>query len=121
MLNQLFFIEIVIKATAGVILVLVPGYAASLFGLPATGTGFWPRLLGALLLGVAAGLMLQTTYPTLRAIHPVGLIAMNLASAAVLSALLLLQRASQPRRGTVLLWGIAGGLALLALVELSFV
>jgi hypothetical protein len=120
MLQQLLWIEIALKGAGGLILLIAPGYAATIFGLPATGAGFWPRVVGALLLGIAAALFLQGEYPAFQALKPAGLIAVNLTGAAILCLLLVLKRASTVRRGNVLLWGITVTLIVLSLFELSF-
>jgi hypothetical protein len=121
MIQQLLWTEVLLKGGVGLILALIPGSAATMLGMPTAGSGFWPRIVGALLVGMAGALLLQGSFPNIRTIAPAGLIAINLAGAAMLVALLVLKRASQTRRGTVLLWVIAGGLALLSLVEISFI
>jgi hypothetical protein len=121
MIQQLLWTEVLLKGGAGLILALIPGSAARMLGMPASGSGFWPRLVGALLIGIAAALLLQGSFPNVRTIAPAGLIAINLAGAAMLVALLVLKRASQTRRGRILLWVVASSLALLSLVEISFV
>jgi hypothetical protein len=120
MLQQLLLTEVVLKGTVGLILLLIPSHAAGMLGMPPAATGFWPRLTGALLIGIAAGLLVQGIFPAVRTITPAGLIAINLAGAFTLVALLVLGKASQTRRGTVLLWVIAVNLALLSLIEISF-
>lgn len=120
MLQQLLWTEVLLKGSAGILLALAPGYAAAMLGMPPAGNGFWPRLVGALLIGITAALLFQGSFPAVRMITPAGLIAINLAGAAMLVALLVLGKASNTRRGTVLLWVIALGLALLSLVEISF-
>jgi len=121
MIQQLLWTEVLLKGSVGLMLALIPGSVARLLGMPASGSGFWPRLVGALLIGIAGALLLQGSFPNVRTIAPAGLIAINLVGAAMLVALLVLKRASQTRRGTILLWLIAGCLALLSLVEISFI
>jgi hypothetical protein len=121
MMQQLMWTEVLLKGTIGVIFALAPGLAASMLGMPGTGTGFWPRLTGALLLGIAIAVLIQGIYPGVRTIAPAGLIAINLSGAAMLAALLVLRRAAATRRGVVLLWVIAVNLVLLSLFEIAYV
>jgi hypothetical protein len=120
MLQHLLWSEIALKGLTGLVLVIAPGHAAAMLGQPTAATGFWPRVLGSLLLGTAGSLLLHMQRPLIETITPVGLIAINLSGALVLIAHLVLQTASQTRRGTVLLWIIALNLLILSLVEISF-
>ncbi len=121
MLQQLLLAEVLLKGSAGIILALGPGHASAMLGMPSAGNGFWPRIVGALLLGLTAALLFQGFVPSIRMITPAGLIAINLCGAAMLVSLLVLGKASSTRRGNVLLWVITLNLILLSLFEISFI
>ena len=121
MLQQLLLAEVILKGSAGIILALGPGHASAMLGMPATGNGFWPRMVGALLLGLTAALLFQGFVPSVRMITPAGLIAINLCGAVMPVSLLVLGKASSTRRGNVLLWVITLNLILLSLFEISYI
>jgi hypothetical protein len=120
MLQQLLWAEVLLKGSLGLVLAFAPGRIAVILGLPVTGNGFWPRLTGALLLGLTAALLLQGTLPIPKMITPAGLLVINLSSAAMLVTLLVLGKAATTRRGNALLWAATVGLTLLSLVEIAF-
>lgn len=119
MLQQLLWIEVLLKGLPGLLLVLAPGHVSAAVGLPAAGNGLWPRLFGGLLLGLTAALLIQGSFPAVRTLTPAGLVTINLTAAAALLVALVLGKASETRRGTVLLWGLAAALALLSLFEIA--
>jgi hypothetical protein len=120
MLKQLLWAEVLLKGGVGLALLLAPVYSIALAGFPSAGNGFWPRLTGAILLGIAAALLLQGMFPAVRTISPAGLIAINLAGAAGLTATQVLGKGAQTRRGKALFWLMAIGLAMLSLVEIAY-
>lgn len=120
MLQQLLWSEVLLKGSLALVLIFAPGRAAAILGLPVTGNGFWPRLTGAMLLGLTAALLLQGTMPIPKLVTPAGLLVVNFSSAAMLIALLVLGKAAATRRGNALLWAAAAGLTLLGLVEIAF-
>ena len=65
-MQQILWFEIVIKAAAGLTLILVPLTAIRLTGMQRPETGFWPRLLGALVLGIAVAVFITIAYPNAR-------------------------------------------------------
>ncbi|MEQ1615770.1 MAG: ABC transporter permease, partial [Hyphomicrobiaceae bacterium] len=102
------------------LLALAPGYTATVAGLPPAENGFWPRLLGAGLVGIAAGLLLQGIVPAVKTISLAGLITLNLCGAAMLVTLLVLGKATPTRRGKALLWLLAAGQTFLSLIEIAY-
>jgi hypothetical protein len=79
-MQQLLWFEVILKAVAGITLVLVPLTAIRLVGMQRPETRFWPRLLGAVVLGIAVGVFITLAYPTARGgLGPAGLIPINLA------------------------------------------
>lgn len=121
MLQQLLWTEVALKGSLGIILAFAPSQTAAVLGLPATGNGFWARLVGVLLLAISGSLLLQGSVPVPKMITPGGLIVINLACAAMLISVLVLGKASTTRRGNALLWVSTAGLTLLSLVEIAFV
>ena len=120
MLLQLLWVEIGLKAGVGLVLVLFPRTLARVLGLPVVTETFWPRLLGATLLGLAVATVIETHLPGRNGLGLAGHIALNLIGALAIVSLLILGRAGTLRRGRVLLWIVAAAMALLALVELAW-
>jgi hypothetical protein len=117
MSEQLLWIEACLKLAGGLALTVAPRTLARLLGLPSADQPFWPRLLGALLIGLAAASLLEARMQG--GLGLAGSIAVNLAGAAMIGALLILGRAGNTRRGRLLLWLIAGALVVLGLVEIA--
>lgn len=117
MSEQLLWIEACLKLAGGLALTVAPRTLARLLGLPSADQTFWPRLLGALLIGLAAASLLEARMQG--GLGLAGSIAINLAGAAMIGALLILGRAGNTRRGRSLLWLIAGALVVLGLVEIA--
>ena len=67
-MQQLLWFEVILKASAGLTLLLIPLTAIAVSGMQKPETGFWPRLLGAVVLAIAIGvfLTLQTAMPLMR-------------------------------------------------------
>ncbi len=51
-LEQLLFLELLLKLSGGLVLLLVPLAACRVLGLPRPDHGIWPRLLGVVLIGI---------------------------------------------------------------------
>lgn len=118
MSEQLLWIEACLKLGSGLALVVAPRTLARLLGLPSADQPFWPRLLGALLIGLGAASLLEVRMQG--GLGLAGSIAVNLASAAMLSALLVLGRAGKTKRGRLLLSLTAAALIILSLVEIAY-
>jgi hypothetical protein len=119
MLQQILWLETLLKASGAFVLLLAPLSACHLLGLPKPQTALWPRLLGAVLLGLAAA-----TYAEgigWDGLGLVGLILVNLIAAAVILVLLVLAKAAPTARGSLTLGVLAGLLSLLSLVEIAFI
>jgi hypothetical protein len=116
--QQLLWFEVVFKAAAGVLLVLLPLTAIRIAGLQRPESGFWPRLLGAVTIGIAAAVFITLNYPQARGgLGPAGLIPINLAGAGALIAPLIMGMAAPTRRGRLVI--LTGAVALLALAFLE--
>lgn len=117
-MQQILWLEFVLKTAAGLTLILVPLTAIRLAGMQKPETGFWPRLLGAVVLGIAAGVFVSLQYPGAHGgIGPAGLIPINLAGAAAMIAPLIMGSAAPSRRGRAFI--LVNALALLALAFLE--
>jgi hypothetical protein len=127
MLQNLLWLEVALKLTGGLTLALIPVTASRLVGLPISGTAFWPRLLGAVLIGLALATLLQGdtllkgAFTHGRGLGLAGSIAINLTSAAILTAQLVMTRAAATRRGNGALWALVAVLTGLSLFELAYV
>jgi len=120
--QQILWAEIFIKAIAGGLLFLAPLTTSTLLGLERPSTGFWPRLLGAMTVGIAAGVWIGLQFSAARgAIGPGGLIAINFATAAALIAALILGTAAPSRRGKLVIVIVAVLLLALAFLEIAHV
>ncbi len=108
------------KGLGGVLLILAPGLTIKFFGLPNSDGNFWPRLLGAVLFGLAMASMLQGTLRAQGGLGLTGSITVNLVAVAVLGSILILGPATPTKRGRFTLWCLMILLALLSLAELAF-
>lgn len=121
-MDQILWVEIIIKVVTGGALVLVPLTALALLGLERPEASFWPRLLGAVTLGIAAGIWIGLQFPAAKgAIGPGGLIPINLAAAGALIAPLILGKAAPSRRGKLVIAASAVLLLALAFLEIAHV
>jgi hypothetical protein len=120
--QQILWAEIFLKAFVGAALVIAPLTLLSFLGLYRPATGFWPRLVGALSLGLAAGIWLGQLFPDAKgALGPAGLIPINLFAAAALLASLVLGHAAPKRRGKMVVAAATILLFALALLEIAHV
>jgi len=101
--QQLLWIETLLNFFAGLLLVLLPGSTIKLLGLPATAS-FWPRLLGALLMGIACAIFLEGSAPGSGGLGLAGLVLINACVVSILGALLVLELGPVSARGRALMW-----------------
>lgn len=118
MSEQLLWIEACLKLGSGLALVVVPRTLARLLGLPSADQPFWPRLLGALLIGLGIASLLEVRMQG--GLGLAGSVAVNLAGAAMIATLLTLGRAGKTLRGRFLLWLATAALVVLGLVEIAY-
>ena len=121
MAKDLLWLEILLKLVSGTVLLLFPRTLARLLGLPPVAETFWPRLLGGVLLGLAAATFLEGRLAATNGLGLAGHVALNLAAALTLLSLLVVGRAGPARRGRILVGLAAAALTALALVELAWV
>jgi hypothetical protein len=117
--QQLLWIETLLKLTGGLVLAIAPMSAVKVFGLPLTGTSFWPRLLGAVLIGLAAAMFLEARVTGSHGLGLAGCAVVNLAGAAMMAALLVVDAGPPSVRGRGLLWLLVIFLLVLSVLELA--
>ena len=100
----------------GAILAVFPAGTVTALGLPSGQSGFYRRLLGAVLIGIGLALMMNALPSGLYGLGLDGAIAVNLSIALAVAILLLTGARKTPARGKRLLW-----LLVLVLVGLSAV
>jgi hypothetical protein len=119
MSHQLLWIEVCLKLAGGFGLIIAPRFLARLLGLPSADERFWPRLLGATLIGIAAASAIGSRYPG-KGLGLAGSIAVNLAGAGMIGALLILNKAGRTQRGRLFLALTVIVLVTLSLVEIAY-
>ena len=121
-MQQLLWFEVLLKTAAGVVLVLLPLTAISAAGLYRPENGFWPRLLGAIVLGIAAAVFIPLNYPDAHGgLGPAGLVPINLAGAGAMIAPLIMGSAAPTRRGKLFILINAAVLLVLAFLEIAHI
>lgn len=118
-MSQILFLEVLIKLAFGMPLLLAPLTTLKLGGLPCPPTGFWPRLVGGLLIGLAAAIFIEFRLPGSKGLGLHGLIAINLIGAATIVGPLIMNAGATTVRGRVALWFVSALLFTLALAEIS--
>lgn len=119
-MQQVLWVETLLKLGGGLFLLLSPPAFLRLLGLPRTDSGFWLRLSGGLLIGMAAATFVEGWLPGSRGLGVAGCMIINFLGAAVIAALIVLNPAVAPRRGRFLLWGFVAALTLLGLIEIPY-
>ncbi len=120
-MQQLLWIETLLKFSAGLVLVLAPQATIKLLGLPRSETSFWPRLLGAVLVGIAGALFLEGSRPGSLGLGLAGSAVVNLAGAAMMGTLLAMDAGPPSTRGRVLVWSLLALLLFLSILEMALV
>ena len=110
---QLLWLELVTKLAVGLVLAVIPRTAITVLGLPKVDTVFWPRLLGAVLIGISAATFMDTTVRLGHGLALGGSFVINVAMAGGLASMLFLKQGPVTRRGRVVVWALI--LALMAL------
>ena len=114
MVDQLLWIDALIKFASGATLVVLPQLLIAALGLPRTDQLFYPRLIGAFLIGTALALVIEGAGDASSGLSLLGAVAINLCVASFLVLLLLFARPASTRRGRLTLWTF-----LLVLIALS--
>ncbi len=118
-MQQLLWIETLLKLAGGLSLLLAPVTVIRIFGLPASNAALWPRLLGAVLVGLSAATYIEGAWPGSRGLGLAGCIVINLAAAASIATVAGLGGGAETRRGRAALWLLVAVLTLLVLFEIA--
>jgi len=116
--QQLLYIETVLKLSGGLVLLLLPLTVCSVFGLPKPQSGLWPRLLGAVLIGIAGATYIEGA-TTVRGLGMAGCVVINMVAVAVILTLLILGAAGTTQRARWILALLALALSGLSFLELG--
>jgi hypothetical protein len=117
--QQLLWLEALLKIAGGAALLIVPKTTIRLLGLPRAETGFWPRLLGAILLGLAGAFYLEDRFPGSKGLALGGAVIVNLAAATAILFMLALGGGAPKPRGRLALWLLVTVLIGLSLLEIA--
>ena len=120
MARDLLWLELLLKSVVGGLMLCFPRTVARIFGLPQVSETFWPRLLGATLLGLAVATLLERQLDVGRGLGLSGQVAINLTVVLALVSLLIVGKAGATRRGRIFVALLAVALSFLALVELAW-
>jgi len=101
--QQLLWIETLLKFFPGLMLMLAPMATLRVLGLPRSDDGFWPRICGALLIGIAAALFLEGTSSG-HGLGLAGVVIVNACGAALLTIMLVAERGPSSMRGRGAVW-----------------
>ena len=110
-----------LRLTLGALLVFAPRMTLTALGLPKAAETFWPRLLGTILLALAAGAIVDGRWPGKGGPSLGGFVAINLATSFALATGLVVGQLEIPKRGRLLMWLAVFLSALLALTQLTWV
>ncbi len=119
--SSLLVTDAAINLGLGLLLVWFPDSLVQILGVPATDSGFYPAILGAVLFGIGIALLIEakSTSRETAGLGLSGAMAINLCGGAVLGAWLVLGGLDLPLRGTVLLWVLVVVLVGISLLEVS--
>lgn len=120
-MEQLLFLELLLKLAGGLVLLLVPLSACRVLGLPRPEHGIWPRLLGVVLVGMAGALYIEGAIKNGQGLGLAGLVVINLSAALALFAIIALNGAGQSQRGPFALAVTSFLLILLSLIEIAYI
>lgn len=111
----LLTIDGLVNVVLGLALLAFPTRVPEVLGLPAGGSGFYPSILGAVLLGIGVALFLELRSGS-GGLGLRGAIAINLLGGGVLVGWLL-SGLQLPLRGAIVLWVVAASVLGLSLLE----
>lgn len=118
-MQQLIWLETLLKLIGGGLLLLLPLTTIRALGLPRSDSGFWPRLLGAVLIGLAGAFYLEDRFPGSKGLALGGAIIVNMAVATALIIMLALGGGAPKPRGRLALWLLVIVLVGLGLIEIA--
>ena len=120
MLDQILWFDALLKLVAGLPLALLPQAAIAVFGLPRVQNGFYARLFGAVLVGLALAIIVEgRSGHTQAGLGPGGALSVNVAGGIVLIGQIVFGRSDLTLRGRLLCWGIVAALSALSIAEFA--
>lgn len=119
-MHQLLWLETLLKLAGGIALVVAPITTIKVLGLASAPNGFWPRVAGALLAGIAGAVFIEGAWGNSSGIGFAGLVFLNITCAAVIAISAVFGGGAPTRRGTFALWALVGLLFSLALAEIAY-
>lgn len=116
----LLLIDGTVNLLLGVLLLLFPVGIIDMLGLPPTNTHFYPSILGAVLVGIGAGLFLEVIgyARQVRGLGLGGAIAINMIGASALICWLVFGSLAIPVRGRIILWVVGVLVFVIGIAEL---
>ena len=118
-MQQLLWIETLLKLSAGLLLGLAPRTTLTILGLPRTETGFWPRLLGTLLIGLGAATFVEGASAGHHGLGLEGCVLINFSGVSMMATLLVLNAGPASARGRAMMWTLVILLILLCVLEIA--
>jgi hypothetical protein len=115
--NSLLAIDAVINLVLAVLLLTFPRSLVAFLGVPAVENAFYPSILGAVLFGIGAALLVERFRPAWGGLGLGGAVAINLSGALALAGWLLAGELALPMRGYIFLWALVVSLIVISLVE----
>jgi hypothetical protein len=117
--SLLLVTDAIINLLLGAVLLIFHTPLINALGVPDTGTAFYPSILGAVLIGIGLALLWECFRGPSRAtgLGLAGAVCINLCGAIALAAWLAAGTLQLPLRGSFLLWGLVGLLAVISAVE----
>jgi hypothetical protein len=118
--SGLLFVDGLINLALGFLLAVFPRHLAEFLGIPIPNTPFYASLLGAILTGIGAALLLEyyTQSAVITGLGVEGAIIINMLSAGTLIVWLVAGHLELPQRGYLFLWSITILVLLVTVLEL---
>jgi hypothetical protein len=120
-LQQLLWLEIILKGGTGLALLVMPKAVTRVLGLPPFGSPFWPRALGSVLLGAAIAILLGAWLARSNGLGLAGAATINVAAAVLIISELTVGAPGLARRGRWFLWLLVAVLLGVSLVEIAWI
>ena len=117
--KNLLILDGVVNLLLGILLLCFPWGVAAWLGLPEGGSNLYPVILGAVLFGIGAALLLEAygDQKGMRGLGLEGAIAINFCGAGALGVWLLMVPMEIPLHGHVVLWGVVISVLTIGIVE----
>ena len=120
MLDQILWMNALLCLGAGILLFIIPKITIRILGLPGTDQFFYPRLLGAALLGIGIAIIIERTAPNSIGLGAGGGVAIDLFAATTLALQLIAGRTGMAVRGRTVLWILVLGLAFMGFILIAY-